>query len=43
MKNMLGDVCTEKIALVLAIPAKDPGAETRQQMTLEANRWESTN
>jgi hypothetical protein len=31
MKNMLDDVCTERISRVLAIPAKDPGAETRQQ------------
>lgn len=31
MKNMLDDVCTDKISRVLAIPAKDPGAETRQQ------------
>ena len=31
MKNTLDDVCTEKMSLVLAIPAKDPVAETRQQ------------
>jgi hypothetical protein len=31
MKNMLDDVCTEKISRVLAISATDPGAETRQQ------------
>lgn len=30
MKNTLDDVCTEKISLMLAIPAKDPGAETQQ-------------
>ena len=31
MKNMFDDVCTERISRVLAIPTRDPGAETWQQ------------
>lgn len=31
MKNMFDDVCTERVSRVLAIPTRDPGAETRQQ------------
>lgn len=40
MKNMLDDVCTEKISCVLAIPSKDPGAETRQQSDASGKQME---
>jgi len=39
-KNMLDDVCTEKIFCVLAIPSKDPGAEIRQQADASGKQME---